>query len=83
VLENKTETFKKIQKKTILKFYEVLDLPVSLYNSDSWTVTRQQNRRNEVRFLRAVVDYYLVDKKRNEDKTGLTLPSLLPAVNKY
>jgi hypothetical protein len=58
------------QQDTILKFYKVLAVPVLLYGSECWTLTKQQLQQiesPEMRFLRSVAGYRRTDKKRNTD----------------
>jgi hypothetical protein len=60
----------KAQNQLILKFYEVMGIPVLPYGSECWYLTKQQTNRTEaakICFFRAVVRHRLVDKKRNED----------------
>jgi hypothetical protein len=60
----------KVRKKTLLRFYKIMAIPALLYGSECWTLTKRQKSRleaAEVRFLRSVAAYRLIDHRRNED----------------
>jgi hypothetical protein len=59
----------KFRKETLLRFYKIMAVP-TLYGSECWTLTKRQKRRleaAEMRFLRSVAGYRLIDHRRNED----------------
>lgn len=61
---------KNTRKETKLKFYKVMAVPVLLYGSECWTMTKQDEKKieaAEMRFLRHVAGYTLWDRKRSED----------------
>ncbi|KAJ4434931.1 hypothetical protein ANN_23503 [Periplaneta americana] len=60
----------KVDRKTVLKFYKTLAIPTLLYGSETWILTRAQQRRieaAEMRLLRPLAGFRLQDHKRNED----------------
>jgi hypothetical protein len=59
----------KVRKETLLRFYKIMAMPALLYSSECWTLTKIQKSRleaAEMRFLRSVAGYRLIDHKRNE-----------------
>jgi hypothetical protein len=61
---------RKVRKETLLRFYKIMAIPTLLYGSDCWTLTKRQKRKleaAEIRFLRSVAGYRLIDHRRNED----------------
>lgn len=61
---------RKTLKETQLKFYKVMAVPVLMYGSENWALTRSERRRieaAEMRFLRSVAGYTLLDQKRSTD----------------
>jgi hypothetical protein len=58
-----------VRKETILKLYNTLVLPTSLYGSENWTLTASQRRRieaAEMKLLRHLTGYTLYDHKTND-----------------
>lgn len=61
---------KKTRRETQLKMYKVMAVPVLLYGSESWVLTRKKSsniQASEMRFLRAVKGCSLLDQLRNEN----------------
>jgi hypothetical protein len=59
----------KVRKETLLRFYKIMAMPTLLYGSECWTLTKRQKSRleaAEMRFLRSVAGYRLIDHRRNE-----------------
>jgi len=57
---------------TLLKFYRVVAIPMLLYDSECWTLTKAQMRRMgiaKMHFLRAIAGYGMMDHKH------LTVPA--------
>lgn len=73
-LKNKT------LKSTQLKFYKTMAVPMLTYACENWTLNRSNKRRIEVaemKFLRSVAGYTLLDKKYNEEiRTELNIFNL-------
>ena len=62
-------SFKKVRKKTVLKIYKTLVLPIFLYGSENWTLIALQRRRieaAEMKLLRPLAGYTLYDHKTND-----------------
>jgi hypothetical protein len=60
----------KVRKETLLRFYRIMAIPTLLYGSECWTLTKRQKSRleaAEMRFLRTVAGYQLIDHRHNED----------------
>jgi hypothetical protein len=60
----------KVRKETSLRFYKIMAIPTLLYGSECWTLTKRQKSRleaAEMRILRSVAGYRLIDHRRNED----------------
>ena len=60
---------KKIRTDTQLKFYKVVARPSLLYGSETWVTTKRDMTRleaAEMRFLRSVKRYTILDKIRSE-----------------
>lgn len=76
-------TLKYTSKETRLKFYKVM----LLYGSEFWTLTKSEEKRIEViemRFLRSIAGYTLLDKKRNEDiRLELNIFNLIEKLTEY
>ena len=56
----------KTQLSTQIKFYKVMAVPVLMYGSDNWPLNRSTKRKieaAEMRFLRPMAGYTLLDKK--------------------
>jgi hypothetical protein len=61
---------RKVRKETLFRFYKIMAIPTLLYGSEYWTLTKRQKSRleaAEMRFLRSVAGYRLIDHRRNED----------------
>jgi len=59
----------KTPKKTRIKLYNTLALPVLLYGSETWTITASDARRitaAETKYMRRTVGYTWTDYKTNE-----------------
>lgn len=58
------------RKDTRLKFYKTMAVPVVLYGSETWVLSKREQTRlqaAEMKFLRAVKGCTLEDRNRNED----------------
>lgn len=58
----------KVRKDTLIKFYKTMAIPCGIYGSESWTITKMNERRiqtSEMRFLRRAAGYTKMDRKRN------------------
>ena len=56
----------KKQLSTQIKFYKMMAVPVLVYGSENWSLNRSDKRKieaAEMRFLRPLVEYTLLDKK--------------------
>jgi len=63
---------KKPLKKTRIKLYNTLDLPVLLYGSETWTITASDARRitaAEMKYMRRTAGYTWTDYKTNAQIT--------------
>jgi hypothetical protein len=63
----------KVLKETLLRFYKIIAIPTLLYGSECWTLTKRQKSRleaAEMRSLRSLAGYRLIDHRRNEDIRG-------------
>ena len=80
-------SLKKTSKLTKIKFYKVMAIPMLLYGSESWTLTKQDKRNietSEMKFLRSVANYTLWDKKRSEDiRKELNVFRLVDKIKEY
>lgn len=78
---------KRTRKETQLKFYKVMAIPVLLYGSETWTLKSQDLNRiqvSEMRHLRSIKGYTIMDKIRNEDiREDLGVFSLCDRVKEY
>ena len=53
---------------TQIKFYEVVAILVLMYDSENWSLKRSDTKKieaAEMRFLRSMAGYTLLDKKRS------------------
>jgi hypothetical protein len=60
----------KVRKVTLLRFYKIMAIPTLMCGSECWTLTKRQKSRLEaveMRFLRSLAGYRLIDHRRNED----------------
>ena len=60
----------KIQLSTQINFYKLMAVPVLMYGSENWSLNRPDKRKieaAEMRFLRPMAGYTLLDKKRSSD----------------
>lgn len=78
-LKNKT------LRKTQLKFYKTMAVPMLTYACENWTLNRSDRRKietAEMKFLRSVAGYTLFDKKHNEDiRTELKIFNVKDRIN--
>lgn len=78
---------KKVQKGTLLKFYKVMALPALLYGSENWVLKKRDESRieaSEMKFLRYVAGYTLMDKKRNDEiRTELKMKNIVDIIKQY
>ena len=61
---------KNTRTETKLKFYKMMAVPVLLYGSEFWTLTKKKEKMietAEMRLLRNIAGYTRLDRKRNED----------------
>lgn len=62
-------------------------VPMLLYGSEFWTLTKSEEKRIaviEMRFLRSIAGYTLLDKKRNEDiRLELNIFNLIEKLTEY
>jgi hypothetical protein len=70
VIEGTTETFRpqKTLKKTRIKLYNTLTLPVLLYGSETWTIKAKDARRitaEDMKYMRRTTGYIWTDYKTN------------------
>lgn len=77
----------KVRRDTLIKFYKVMSIPTCLYGSEVWTMTNKDISRlqaAEMRFLRAVAGYSLLDRQRNTQiRNELNVESLIEKVTNY
>lgn len=77
----------RVRKETILKFYNIMAIPTLLYGSECWTLTQQLKQRleaAEMRFLRAVAGYRLIDQRRSEDiRRELQIEDIISKIKNY
>lgn len=75
----------KTRQDTQLKFYKTMAVPMLTYGCENWTVNRSDRRKieaAEMRFLRPLAGYTLLDHKRNEDIRGeLQISSILEKID--
>ena len=60
----------KTQLSTLIKFFKVMAVPLLMYGSENWSLNRSDKRKieaAEMRFLRLMAGYTLLDKKRSSD----------------
>jgi len=65
----KRTIFRKVRTETILKVYNTLVLPTFLYGSENWALTALQRQRieaAEMKLLRPLAGYTLLDHKTND-----------------
>lgn len=78
---------KKVRKETLMKYYKVMAIPSLLYGCESWVLKKNEERRieaSEMKFLRYVAGYTLLDKKRNEDiRKELKIDSIIQLIKEY
>ncbi|KAJ4438978.1 hypothetical protein ANN_14932 [Periplaneta americana] len=78
---------KKVRTDTILKFYKTMAIPTLTYGSETWCMTTQQMKRieaAEMRLLRPIAGYSLLDHKRNEDiRQELNMPNITETITEY
>ena len=72
---------------TILKIYNTLVLPASLYGSENWTLTALHRRRieaAEMKLLRPLADYTFYDNKTNDYiRHELRITGILDKIDEY
>jgi hypothetical protein len=59
---------------TQLKFYKIMAVPMLTYASENWAINRSDKRKTELaemKFLRSVAGYTLLDQKRSTDMRGI------------
>lgn len=70
---------------TQLKFYKTMAVPMLTYACENWTLNRSDRRKietAEMKFLRSVAGYTLLDKKHNEDiRTQLNIYNVNDRIN--
>ena len=80
-------TLKNTRKETLLKFYKVMAVPLILYGSEFWTLTKAQERRIEaveMKFPTSVAGYTRLDMRRNEDiREELNIFKLKDKIKEY
>jgi hypothetical protein len=55
---------------TQLQFYKIIAVPMLIYESENWTINRTDKTKiesAEIKFLRSVAGYTLLDQKRSTD----------------
>jgi hypothetical protein len=65
--------YKKTLKKTRIKLYNTLALPVMLYVSETWTIKARNARRitaAEMKYMRRTAGYIWTDYKTNKNNTN-------------
>jgi hypothetical protein len=63
---NETLLFSKTLQSTQLKFYKIMAVPMLTYASENWTINRSDKKKiesAEMKFLRSVAGYALLDQK--------------------
>ena len=77
----------KVQPETILKFYKTMAVPTLMYGSEVWSLTTTQYKRleaAEMKLLRPVAGYTLLDHKRNEDiREEINITSVVDKIIEY
>lgn len=77
----------KVQPETILKFYKTMAIPTLMYGSEVWSLTTTQYKRleaAEMKLLRPVAGYTLLDHKRNEDiREEINITSVVDKIIEY
>lgn len=81
-------TFKnKSNQNTAIKFYKTISIPTITYGSETWTITKENQRRlqsAEMKFLRAIGGYTRMDRKRNTDiRNELAIFNLCERIEEY
>lgn len=80
-------SLKSTRKETKIKFYKVMAVPMLLYGSEFWILTKKEERRieaAEMKFLRSVAGYTLFDRKRSEDiRRELSIFKLIDIIKQY
>lgn len=70
---------------TQLKFYKTMAVPMLTYACENWTLNRSDKRKietAEMKFLRSVAGYTLLDKKHNEEiRTELKIYNVKDKIN--
>lgn len=83
----KRTILRKVRKETILKLYKTLILPTFLYGSENWILTTSQRRRieaAEMRLLRPLAGYTLLDHRTNESiHRELNISNILETIDEY
>jgi len=83
----KRTIFKEVRTETILKIYNTLVVPTSLYGSENWTLTALQRRRieaAEMKLLRPLAGYTLYDHKTNNYiRRELRITGILDKIDEY
>lgn len=78
---------KQTRKETKLKFYKVMAVPMFLYGSECWTLRKSEERKieaAEMRFLRSIAGYTLLDNKRSDDiRKELGIFKLTEKIHQY
>jgi hypothetical protein len=78
---------KKTRKETNLKFFKIMEVPVLLYGSETWTLRKTDWNRiqaAEMKYLRAVKGCTRLDQVRNEDiRNELGISSLKEKIIQY
>jgi hypothetical protein len=67
---NYSQENQKTLQSTQLKFYKIMAVPMLTYASENWTINQSDKKKiesAEMKFLRSVAGYTLLDKKRSTD----------------
>ena len=74
-------------KETKLKFYKVMAVPILMYGSENWTLTQKERKlieSVEMKFLRHVAGYKLIDRKRSEEiRQELNIFKILEKIDEF
>ena len=77
----------KTRKETRMKFYKTVAVPTFLYASETWTLGKGEEKKiqaAEMRFLRSVQGFSLLDRRRNIDiRQDLKIQSLNETIKEY
>lgn len=80
-------SLKYTRRETKLKFYKVMAVPILLYGSEFWTLTKKEEKTieaAEMRFLRSVAGCTLLDKRKSEDiRNELNIFKLMDKIEQY